>query len=241
MNIDEAEVFSIAVILGLAIVTVAKWLVYTGLLWGMIKIQKLNYNVLGLFGSSLAATLVAFIPYVGSYLSYVVLVLCLWKCTGADIAPDVIFTVGIASALMFCVNLFVIGALMGNIRPDLAANARADSEIVDMSDEMEDSDDELDDAENNSPLAKPSAPATTAKPVPLKAGDGSLVLKGISSNANGPLVMISAAGRVYTLTTGETFTVTLPKGKTKWVCEQVTRTSAIVKSDQGEQFELQIQ
>jgi len=241
MNIEDAEVASIAVILGMVAVTVAKWLVYTGLLWGMIKIQKLNYNVLGLFGSSLAATLVAFIPYGGSYLSYVVLVICLWKCTGAEIAPDIIFTVGISGALMFCVNLFVIGALMGDIRPDFAANARGDSEQTEMAGDAEDDSDESDETEETNAVAKPAGLAPVVNPAPLKTGDGSLVLKGVTFNANRPLVMIAGGGRVHTVTTGETFTVTLPKSKTKWRCVQVTKTSAVVKSEQGEQFELHIQ
>ena len=43
--------------IALLIATAIKWLVYTALLWFMIKIQKLNYNVFGLLGSSLAAVL----------------------------------------------------------------------------------------------------------------------------------------------------------------------------------------
>src|SRR5258706_3411534 len=101
----STNIVMIPEIASVAVLTLMKWLVYTGLLWGMIKVQKLNYNLLGLFGSSLAATLVEFIPIVGPYLGYVVLVVCLWKCTQADIFPDVLFTVGIAGALMSCVNL----------------------------------------------------------------------------------------------------------------------------------------
>src|SRR5262245_7860855 len=122
------DAIDIALVIGTAI----RWLVYTALLWIMIKIQKLNYNTAGLFASSLAAVLVSFIPYGGSYLSYVVLVICLWKCTGADIAPDIIFTVAIAGALMFCFNLWVIGMLMGSLRPDLAKTAAAAGEDTEM-------------------------------------------------------------------------------------------------------------
>lgn len=43
-------------------VTVVKWLVYTGLLWVMIKLQKLNYNLLGLLGASALATTTASMP-----------------------------------------------------------------------------------------------------------------------------------------------------------------------------------
>src|SRR6185503_6092057 len=87
----------------------AHWLVYTALLWMMIKLQNMNYNLLGLLGSSLLASALDYIPVVGCYVGWAALVICLWKCTGADIAPDVLFTVGVAGALMFCVNLFAIG------------------------------------------------------------------------------------------------------------------------------------
>lgn len=238
MNVDSATLAIVALIV---IVGAFKWLVYTGLLWGMIKIQKLNYNVLGLFGSSLAWVFISEIPYFGVYLSYVVLVICLWKCTGADIAPDVIFTVGIASALMFCVNLWVIGALMGDLRPDFKAKARGESDATELADM--DAGEESDDDAPAEPAAKPTTPtpAATAAPQPKPAdakSSGPLTLKGISFNAGRPLVMISDGSRVHTVTTGETFAVTSPQGRIKWRCEQVTKTAVTLKSDQGEQVQL---
>ena len=238
MNIDTID---IAMVVGLAVVTVAKWLVYTGLLWGMIKIQKLNYNTLGLFGSSLAATLVAFIPYVGSYLSYAVLIFCLWKCTGAEIAPDIIFTVGIAGALMFCVNLFVIGALMGDVRSDLSAAAREDFDSTEMADT--DTEEESDEEEPPTPEPAIVKPTVTAQPkLPtVKANTTSLVLKGLTFNASRPFVMISDGTRVHTISSGESFTATLPQGRTKFSCEEITKTSVMLKSQAGELVRLQIQ
>ncbi|HEY0551181.1 MAG TPA: hypothetical protein VGF13_16365, partial [Verrucomicrobiae bacterium] len=121
----------------------AHWLVYTALLWMMIKLQNLNYNLLGLLGSSLLASALDYIPVVGCYIGWAALVICLWKCTGADIAPDVLFTVGVAGALMFCVNLFVIGWLMGNlsmISPALAEYSPGDK--TEMSAGMDEEEDE---------------------------------------------------------------------------------------------------
>lgn len=98
------------------------WLIYTLLLWIMIKIQKMNYSVIGLVASSALATGIAQIPFVGPYVGWAVLILCLWKVTGEDIWPDVFFTVAVAGALMFAVNLWVIGALMTGDMPDWMAN-----------------------------------------------------------------------------------------------------------------------
>lgn len=230
----ESDHGGIAYFVGLAVVTAAQWLVYTGLLWGMIKVQKLNYNALGLFGSSLAATLVGLIPYGGSYLSYVVLVLCLWKCTKAEIVPDVVFTVIIAGALMFCVNLWVIGALMGDLRPGFA-HAR-DSAGTDES-EMADMDLAEEDEESNSPAA--AVPVATNAILP-KAFSGTLALKGITFSSTRPSVMISDGTSVHIVGKGETFTATLPQGRTRLRCEDITKTSAVVKPEQGEVIVLRL-
>jgi len=110
-----------------------------GLLWGMIKIQKLDqrfeYNFLWLLGSAalaagldqiLQATLGHFIGiYFASYIStpivVTVLLLCLKKVTHAPYV-DVVFTVAISYALLFGVNLFILESLMGDLRPS-ARNA----------------------------------------------------------------------------------------------------------------------
>jgi hypothetical protein len=241
----NSESIGIAFLVGLVVVTAAKWLVYTGLLWGMIKIQKLNYNVWGLFGSSLAATLVTFIPFVGPYLSYAVLVLCLWKCTGADIVPDVVFTVAIAGALMFCVNLWVIGALMGSLRPDLSAHARAggDKPGPTGADDMTEEDDD------DGPTAAKAATARTAtantnafrpNPAATSTNAAALVLKSVTSHPARPFVMISDGTRAYTVGKGETFTVTLSQGRVTLRCEEITKDSVVVKPAQGEAIVLHL-
>jgi hypothetical protein len=239
MTIDPT---TIAMLVGVVVVTAVKWLVYTGLLWGMIRIQKLNYNVLGLFGSSLAATLVAFIPYVGTYLSYAVIVLCIWKCTGAEIAPDVLFTVIISNALMFCFNLFVIGALMGDIRPDLSANARDDASFADFANAdagneggMEDEDSEdLDEV----PIATNAAPAVAA--APKVAATGPLRLKGLTLNSLRPSAMVSDGTRVYTVFAGDSFTADIGHGRARFRCEEISKAGVTLSNGEGERLQLRL-
>lgn len=243
MTIDPVSIVNIV---GVVVLTVAKWLVYTGLLWGMLRIQKLNYNVLGLFGSSLAATLVAFIPYGGSYLSYVVLVLCLWKCTGAEIAPDILFTVGIAGALMFCVNLFVIGSLMGQLRPDLAANARdgfGPPETTETEFEATAELDEGDETATNSAQATPGAPTNGAAqgPESLHAAAGPLVLKGLTLNSKRPSAMISDGSHVYTVFPGESFTATVGSAEARYRCDEISRTGVALSAADGQRLVLRMQ
>lgn len=237
---------SIVHIVGVVVLSLAKWLVYTGLLWGMLKIQKLNYNVLGLFGSSLAATLVALIPYGGSYLSYVVLVLCLWKCTGAEIAPDILFTVGISGALMFCVNLFVIGTLMGSVRPDLAANARGGygpTERMDPGSEATAGLDDGDETATNFSGVLPGAPTNgAAKSVDsIHAEAGPLVLKGLTLTSKRASAMISDGSHVYSVFPGESFTASVGSAPARYRCEEISRTNVTLRTDDGQRLVLRIQ
>jgi hypothetical protein len=87
------------------------------LLWIMIKLQKLDYNFLGLLGSAALAGALDMIPHFGHMLAVPVLYLCIWKVTQSSLFPDAAFTVMISYALMFGVNLFIIGSLMGDLRP----------------------------------------------------------------------------------------------------------------------------
>jgi len=98
-------------------------------LWIMIKIQKFDYNVLGLIGSAILASGLDMIPYFGHYLSVSVLLLCIRKAIVADSYTDALFTVGIGYALMFCMNLFLLGALMGDMKP--LTPVKADSKPAD--------------------------------------------------------------------------------------------------------------
>jgi hypothetical protein len=98
-------------------------------LWIMIKLQKLHWNLPGMIGAAALASGLDMIPYVGHYISFSVLLLCVWKLSQPDSYTDVIFTVGIGYALMFCMNLFLLGALMGDMKP--LTPVKADSKPAD--------------------------------------------------------------------------------------------------------------
>ncbi len=199
--------FLIALVAGLGI----KWVIYTGLIWVMIKIQKLNYNFFGLLASSMAAIVTSLIPFVGPYLAYVVLVICLWKCTGAEIAPDIIFTVAIAGALMFCINLWVLAALM----PDLRASVNK-VETVHASELPTAVEDET-----------PKVESTRSDPVFRPTGNSfnGLVLKGISFLPAHQIAMIGDGLGIHNVKSGETFTVQSEEGPIEVRCEKVNRSS----------------
>jgi len=227
-----------------AVTGLAQWIIYTALLWGMIKVQRLNYNFLGLLGSSLLATALGYIPVVGTYVGWAALVICLWKCTKADIAPDVLFTVAVAGALMFCVNLFAIGWLMGNLHtlsPLLASAHGAEQDEPEM-------EGELDRAETGD--AKPALLAGTpwtnktnasARPAAVSAVSrelkGQLTVKGISLGAAQKSVMIGHGKEIHDVRPGEGFTIQSEKGLVTLVCQEIT-ISGVTLTANGAPFTL---
>src|SRR5208282_499739 len=101
-----------------------------GALWIMIKIQKLDYNFPGLLGAAaivsgldraLDTVLGHFLgnylaTYISAPITLIVLIICISKVTHAD-RVDVMFTIVVGYALMFGMNLWLFGALLGDLRP----------------------------------------------------------------------------------------------------------------------------
>ena len=120
-------------------------------LWIMIKVQKLDYNFPGLLGTAaivsgldrvLDTVLGHFLGiYLANYISapiiLVVLIICVSKVTHAD-RVDVMFTIVVGYALMFGMNLWLFGALLGDLRPttgnavelDAVAQQQETNEVV---------------------------------------------------------------------------------------------------------------
>jgi hypothetical protein len=93
-------------------------------LWIMLKMQGFDRNIFGLIGAAALACAIDHIPYVGWYVSGVVLLLCVTKLIHARTFTDAIFTVAIAYAITFAFNMFVITALMADLRPSAKVRAR---------------------------------------------------------------------------------------------------------------------
>ena len=175
-----------------------------GLLWGMIKIQKLDqrfeYNFLGLLGSAALATgldqilqmtLGHFIGiYFASYLStpivVTVLLLCVKKVTQAPYV-DVVFTVAISYALLFGVNLFILESLMGDLRP----SARSPDEFEIVTQQQEIKKEYQTAIKTNPPASKanppaPSTPAKSIKPAEKAAPKTNPPAPGVPTNPTKP-------------------------------------------------------
>jgi hypothetical protein len=91
-----------------------------GLLWLMLKIQKLDqrfeYRFRGLFWAAVLAGGLDLIPHVGHYLAVPVLLVGVKKVTRADYV-DALFSIAIPCALVLGIQLFLLGSLQDHLQP----------------------------------------------------------------------------------------------------------------------------
>jgi hypothetical protein len=198
-------------------------------LWIMLKLQKLEYNVPGLLGAAALASAIDMIPFVGHPVAVGVLLFCMMKVTRSDYV-DVMFTVFVGYALMFGMNLFLLGALLGDLRP----SARESDGMEAM--EQYDQETEPDEAMvPDEPDAKPPpAPASSSKAAeeastkeqPSTASGFSL--KGLTKNAQNSVAMVHTGTKTYTIGVGETLSMDTPKGKVSVKLETVNDNSVVL-------------
>jgi len=214
-----------------------RFLISTGFLllalWLMVKIQKFQYNFPGLLGAAALAGGLDMIPYIGHYLALPALYLCLIKVTREDMT-GVVFTAGISYALVFVMNLFLIGSLMGDLRPSFLQARERETIAQEATEENEtDSETSKSAASNQTANAPQSVSASVAPdkaqaaPQPNQAPAG-LTLKGIIKSSKNPMAMISSGGKTYTIAIGESIPLDSPAGKAKATLETVEDSSVVV-------------
>ena len=226
-------------------------------LWIMIKIQQLNYKFLGLLGAAVLATAVdmALEHFIGVYFSapivVTVLAVCIAKLTKAE-QVDVAFTVMVGYAVQFCLNLFVLGALLGDLRPsEQIADEMPADEVVEVvaSETNSNHEPEVPPATNaNKNVSRSSineaAPAPTAvvhstnspatstnPPSPPKTPQEvvqNFLFKGIVNQTNAPLALISTGRANYTIRPGETVAMATGSGKISVRCEEADKNHVVL-------------
>jgi hypothetical protein len=199
--------------------------------WIMIKIQRLGYHFPGLLGTAaLVAALDRILdavlgPFLGSYFSSyisapIVLIVGMYyiaRVTRAD-RVDVIFTVGVGYALWFVMNLWLLGALMGDLRQDL--HARADR------------------APNRAPAVartnQAMQTAGTKSPAVKAAGNApkDLSVKGLIRNGSKSVLMLGVGTKIYTLYLHEKTTVQTRDGSRFMQFEDAGTNSVTVLVDE---------
>jgi len=199
-------------------------------LWIMLKVQKLEYNVPGLLGAAALASALDMIPYAGHPLAVGVLLFTMTKVTRSEYV-DVAFTVFVGYALMFGMNLFLLGALLGDLRP----SARAD-DLVEAKIEHEGRGEAAPETiapteAEEKPVVAPvpatqtnKADLTKQKPSPAS----SFSLKGLTKNAKNSVAIVHTGLKTYTIGIGETLAMDTPQGKVTVNLETVNDNSVVL-------------
>jgi hypothetical protein len=184
----------------------------------LIKLQKLDQHLKFHFLKVLALAALAsgldMIPYFGHYLSVSALLLGIKFVTGSPYA-DVLFTVGISYALMFVMNLFIIGSLMGDLRPSARdAGEPAQFDYTPREQAVKTEPETVAKTNPPAPTAAPKpAPQGSAKPAP--AGATHFIIKGISRNGAKSVVTIDTGAKAYTLFLGDSLNMQTADGTSR--------------------------
>jgi hypothetical protein len=177
------------------------------LLWIMIKLQKLDYHFLGLLGSAALAGGLDMIPHFGHMLAVPVLYFCIWKVTRSSIFPDAAFTVMISYALMFCVNLFIMSMLMGDLRPSDKEDVRDENAASEPAAETQ----PAKVTQKSFPVAATNL-VQTAEAKEAKAIAQKFSIKGITRNADKSSLTLQSGKKTYTIFLGQLISVQTDDG-----------------------------
>jgi hypothetical protein len=183
-------------------------------------------------------------PLLGMYLSTSiitgVMLFCIWKVTGSSnpFDIDVLFTVFVGAAVTFAMNMFLIGALMGDLRA--SADSESIEEVAQLMDEVGD-EPELATATNPSTTTKTNAaPPNLAKSKTVTAAAPaskhsaamlkSITIKGLNLGAK-PSAILSDGTRTFTLEVGESRSLPTSGGTVTVKCERVVENTAVISVD----------
>jgi hypothetical protein len=194
------------------------------LVWIMVKIQKLDQNsgfhFLKLLGVVAFASVLETLPFVGIELSGVALWMGIKYVTRSPVV-DALFTAFISSALMFAVNMFILGSLMGDLRP--SAKHAENPTRLEHAPRVQTVKTEPETVAKTNPSAPvvitnpapapPSipTPAAVPNPAPQVSAKPALVdashftIKGITRNGAKSMVIINTGTKTHTLFLGDSF------------------------------------
>ena len=215
-------------VLGLTVEFSIRTAFLTLALWVMIKFQDLEWNFPGLLGSAALGCGLDMIPFVGHYVAVIALWLCLKKTTNGDLFPDIALTVAIGYALVFCMNLFVLGSLMGNLRPSHKQAPLAPPEKEAVAVNEPEPDKPLDKPPSKPPEVKEPTPVVAARapdtlPAPQPSSQPAtksareiirnFSVQGIIEGIDKPVGTINSGLKIYALVAGETRSMETKDGR----------------------------
>jgi hypothetical protein len=204
MEEAAVELPAFGLMIGLLITLGVYWVVYSLVLFVLMKMQGWHVGPAALLGSTALATILAQIPFAGPYVGTAVLAICIWKASRSDLT-DSIFSVVIAGAIMFAFQIFAMTALLGKL------------EIGTMVEE------------EGEPGTLVEVEATDSWTMGGK--DPVLYFKGITLSTNGHMVLVGSGTANHSFTNGERKIIKSPKGRLTLLCELIRTNEVIMKVD----------
>jgi hypothetical protein len=184
------------------------WVVYSGVLFALMKMQGWHIGVLPLLGSTALSSALAQIPIIGPFIATGVLAVCVWKASGSDFT-DSIFSVVIAGAVMFAFQMFLLTALMGEIQVPWRS--------------------EEDETEVFDPDAILEMPAANSWRGPKGDDEVLLYLKGITLSSNQTMALVGSGTSYYSFTNGERAVIRSPNGRLAALCEAISTNETVMQ------------
>lgn len=229
MDIYGIPVVKIVTILGGLFV--ARWILFTIVIWGLLRVQKLNYTWPGLLFTTALGSIAYFIPigFIAAAAAFIVVYIGLKIVTQAE-HVDLMFSIVISNAIMYVASLWLITALL----PDLktmreAVNGKEERElsaIPDYAGMMNKASNTITRAASR---GKPGSAATIAGGrASANVNTAGLALKGITMMGNGGLAMIKSGNRTESIGVKESITVKGPSGITRYICQTITTNKVVL-------------
>lgn len=261
----EEEGISLVTIAGyLGLLFIIRWALFTAVIWGLLRMQSLNYAWPGLLLTTAIGSLAYFIPvgFIAAAAAFVVVYIGLKKVTQAE-HSDLVFSIVISNAIMYVAGLWLLAAVLPdfhNLRVAAETKAAKEEEtsmipnyagmLNKASNTFATAANRAEDSGTNQPVSKIAkagsnqvakvsnqAAAATGKATGLK-------LKGITMMKDGGLAMIQAGDKMETVGEKESITLREKSGVTRYVCESIT-TNQVVLLRQGsnppERIELKLE
>jgi hypothetical protein len=225
------------VLVGLAIAFVARWFIFTGILWGMLRMQSLNYTWPGLIGTTALGSLAYFIPFpfIGPSVAFAVVYLGLKWVTQAE-HTDLMFSIVIGNALMYVAAIWLLAAVLPDFQqvkagiearqkeetsfvPDYAGIIKNASNTFLNAAERGTTNASRAAARTNKAVAKTAVPAATV---------GQIKLKGITMMGTNGLAMLQAGDRISSVGVKESITLPGAQGVTRYICESISTNRVVL-------------
>jgi hypothetical protein len=200
-----------ALIIGLAVWFLVRFVGLLGFLLMMIKIQKLDFSWPLLLGSALLASALDLIPLVGHFIAVPALYLCIWKSVRCDSFKDATFTVALSYALTSCLTFILLAYAPVKLPapkptqddPGFANYASAKPPAVAQSPHL---------SAQTPAVVQPTQDLAQTAIVPPNNVTPAISIKGVIRNATDAMATIQCGKKVYLLSQDEDVTISTDEG-----------------------------